>query len=167
VRFRQKAGVEVIAKRGALKPVLRALEGKVVNVEVKADDGDHLALAHAVAVAARAHRGRHRRFIVSSFEPRVLVHLRALAPEVERGLLLDTEPHEKARALAALAAVAPRAIHPHWSEGEARIRDLRAAGYDVHVWTVDHEPILRGLARAGATSVISNVPGYAREVLRG
>jgi glycerophosphoryl diester phosphodiesterase len=150
----------------ALDDVLRVFEGKVVNVEVKADDGDPLALAQAVARSAAKWRAKHRRFIVSSFEPKVLVALRALAPDVERGLLLDPDPREKSRALAALNAVAPRAIHPHWSEGEERLRHWRACGYDVHVWTVNEPALARALAQCGASSIITNHPAVMVSALR-
>jgi glycerophosphoryl diester phosphodiesterase len=141
-----------------LDDALRVLEGSVVNVEVKADDGDPSALAVAVAHVAHRWRGRHRRFIVSSFEPKVLIALRALVPNVERGLLLDRAGDQRCRALSALTAVAPRAIHPHWSEGEEGIRRWRAAGYDVHVWTVDDPSLARVIAASGATSIITNRP---------
>lgn len=149
----------------SLDDVLRVLEGLIVNVEVKADDGDPIALAHAVAACARKWRKRHRRFIVSSFEPKVLIELRRIAPELERGLLLDPAPREKNRALAALSAIAPKAIHPHWSEGEAQLRHWLSSGYDVHVWTVNEPALARALAAIGVTSIITNHPAVMRAVL--
>jgi glycerophosphoryl diester phosphodiesterase len=150
----------------SLDATLAVLEGTVVNVEVKADDGDPEALGLAVADAARRWRGKHRRFIVSSFEPRVLVALRAAAPEVDRGLLIDPDPAEKRRALSALTAVAPKAIHPHWSEGAEAIGRWRASGYEVHVWTVNDPALAVALANAGATSLITNHPGALRAALQ-
>ncbi len=149
-----------------LDRVLNVLRHKIVNVEVKADDGDPVALARAVAVAARKWRAKHQRFIVSSFEPEVLIALRSLAPEVERGLLLDTDPAEKRRALGALRAVAPRAIHPHWSEGEARLREWSATGYDVHVWTVNEPALALALRDCGVTSIITNHPAQMVNALK-
>lgn len=148
-----------------LDAVLAVMRGKVVNVEVKADDGDPVALARAVAASARKWRGNHRRFIVSSFEPKVLVALRELAPEVDRGLLIDPDPNEKRRALSMLSRVAPKAIHPHWTEGEHAVRRWRQTGYEVHVWTVNEPEIARALADAGANSVITNHPGALRAAL--
>lgn len=149
----------------SLDDVLRVLEGLIVNVEVKADDGDPVALARAVAASATKWRRKHRRFIVSSFEPKVLIELRRVAPEVERGLLLDPDPREKNRALAALPDVAPKAIHPHWSEGEERLRHWLAFGYDVHVWTVNEPELARALAHTGVTSIITNHPAVMRAAL--
>lgn len=149
----------------SLDDVLRVLEGKIVNVEVKADDGDPVALARAVADSAKKWRAKHKRFIVSSFEPKVLIELRRVAPEVERGLLLDPDVREKNRALAALRDVAPRAIHPHWSEGEERLRHWRQCGYDVHVWTVNEPALAQALAQCGVTSIITNHPAVMRSAL--
>lgn len=142
----------------SLDDVLRVLDGKIVNVEVKADDGDPIALARAVAESAARWSGRHQRFIVSSFEPKVLIELRRLAPSVERGLLIDTDARERDRALCALRDVAPKAIHPHWSAGDARIRQWRESGYDVHVWTVNSPELALALRECGASSIITNHP---------
>jgi glycerophosphoryl diester phosphodiesterase len=150
----------------ALSAVLDRLEGTWLNVEVKADDGDPRALASAVAGLLRPRRARFRGLVVSSFEPRVLVALRAMAPELARGLLLDKDPVERGRALAALRDVSPRAIHPHWSAGFDAMRAWRAAGFDVNVWTVDRPELLMGCAEAGVTAIITNVPGRAVDLLR-
>jgi len=149
----------------SLDEVLPVFEGMIVNVEVKADDGDPVALARAVAESAQKWRRKHRRFIVSSFEPKVLIELRRVAPEVERGLLIDPDPREKNRALSTLNAVAPRAIHPHWSEGEERMRQWLSSGYDVHVWTVNEPALAQALAQTGVTSIITNYPAVMRAAL--
>jgi glycerophosphoryl diester phosphodiesterase len=80
-------------------------------------------------------------------------------------LLLDPAPREKNRALAALSAIAPKAIHPHWSEGEARLCHWLSSGYDVHVWTVNEPALARALAAIGVTSIITNHPAVMRAVL--
>jgi glycerophosphoryl diester phosphodiesterase len=150
----------------SLAVVLDLLEGCALNVEIKSDDGDPRALASAAAALLRPRRSRFRLLVVSSFDPAVLVHLRAMAPELSRGLLLDTDPAERNRALSALRAVAPRAIHPHWSAGSDAIRRWRSVGYDVNVWTVDRPEVLHLCAEAGATSIITNVPARAVDTLR-
>ena len=148
-----------------LDQVLAVLRRKTVNIEIKPDDGDLPALARAVALTAQKFRGQHKRVIVSSFSPEVLVMLRRLDPSIERGLLIDPANRFYGSSLTLLREVAPVAIHPHWSEGVDRIRFWRSSGYDVNVWTCDNPETICAVARAGATSVISNHPGDARRAL--
>jgi glycerophosphoryl diester phosphodiesterase len=44
----------------------------------------------------------------------------------------------------------------------AYIANIRSAGYEVHVWTVDELPLARELAEWGVRSISSNRPGYVR-----
>ena len=100
-----------------LDQVLAVLRRKTVNIEIKPDDGDLRALARAVALTAQRFRGQHKRVIVSSFSPHVLVLLRELDPSIARGLLVDPATRSHGSSLTLLRDVAPAAIHPHWSEG--------------------------------------------------
>ncbi len=137
----------------------------VVNVEIKSDDVDLAALVDATARTLARHP--RTRVLVSSFSPFALEALRAVAPSVQRGLLLAPSARVEAFAAAPEAWRArPHAVHPwHGDVTAARVSRWRALGLDVHVWTVDDDRRARALAAAGVTSVITNVPGAMRRTL--
>jgi glycerophosphoryl diester phosphodiesterase len=151
----------------SLHAVLELLKGKTVNIEIKADDGNPAQLAAAVARIVSEFTGYHREVITSSFSPEVLIALRRVAPTLRRGLLVDPAERGGRSSLGRLLQVAPAAIHPHWSEGPARISHWKRSGFDVHVWTCDQPATVVAMAQAGATSVITNVPAEARTALLG
>ncbi len=140
----------------------------MVNVEVKSDDVDIGTLVPAVARVL----GRHTRneTLVSSFDPRILVSLRALRPGVRRGMLLPPRrrhPFESAAVLARLSDVAPHAMHPwHGDASAERIAWWRSLGLEVNVWTVDDPALALALRARGATTVITNQPGLIARSVR-
>jgi glycerophosphoryl diester phosphodiesterase len=147
-----------------LEEVLEALPGAVVNVELKSRGRD-LRLADAAArVIARA--GAGARVIVSSFDWRLLVSFRLAAPDVPTGLLFDADHAWRVRLAAALRLMGPSAVHPdHRLVTPARLRAWTERGLAVNVWTVDDEREARGLARLGATGIVTNVPARIRAAL--
>ncbi|NTW97021.1 MAG: glycerophosphodiester phosphodiesterase [Oscillochloris sp.] len=111
--------------------------------------------------------------LVSSFVPAALRELRAVAPAVRRGYLMGTRsyrPDIRAREFwpfFALKAVGAAAWHPSY-ELPALLPVIplaRRAGYAVYVWTVDDPALMRRLAAAGASGIITNRPDVAREAL--
>ncbi|MDP3275995.1 MAG: glycerophosphodiester phosphodiesterase family protein [Deltaproteobacteria bacterium] len=141
-----------------LSTALELLAHHFVNIEIKTDDGDPAALAHAVSRCMSNHHHVRQRVIVSSFDPRTLNALKRIAPSIARGLLIEPTPTAPNLSSSMLRAVQPQAIHPHWSAGPERIRQLKSSGFDVHVWTVDDPTLGDVLASSGATSLITNVP---------
>lgn len=141
-----------------LSSALDLLAHHFVNIEIKTDDGDPSALAHAVSRCVFNHHHVRQRIIVSSFDPRTLHTLKRIAPTIARGLLIEPTPTSPNLSSPMLRAVQPQAIHPHWSAGPERIRQLKSSGFDVHVWTVDDPALGQMLATCGVTSLITNVP---------
>jgi len=112
--------------------------------------------------------GMEKMVLVSSFRPASLELFRALCPEVPVGLLLD----EKASAaplgeiLRRLRDLGARALHPSVRGLEpGRVAAVRAAGFDVNVYTVNREEDMLRLAREGAAGIITDFPARARAVL--
>lgn len=150
-----------------LSEVLEALPGAVINVELKARTGrPDPGLAQGVA-RALAEAGAEARAIVSSFDFRLVAAFREASPRVATGLLFEPCWHWPLRVALARWWLRPSAVHPDKALCTAeRLARWQAAGLAVNVWTVDAATEVERLARAGATSLIANAPGAAREVVR-
>lgn len=134
--------------------------GARVNVEVKGDVPDRLALSRAVArlLARRAPREREALF-VSSFRPEILVALRALGVREPLAFLYDAEHTGAARAALLRRAVRPDGLHPrHPLCTPYAIARWHRRGLFVNAWTVDSPARARALAEAGVDGVITNDP---------
>jgi glycerophosphoryl diester phosphodiesterase len=113
--------------------------------------------------------------IVSSFYPDALVALRAVAPELRRGVLMgvrSTNPAIRLREawpFRTLHRTGAAAWHPAWQLPLLRrlIPLVRRGGYEVNVWTVDDPAIMRRLIALGAHGIISNYPARLRAVVDG
>jgi len=141
--------------------------GLAVNVEIKDMlGGDDDGLVHGVTRLIRA--SGISRVLVSSFRPASLELFRALCPEVPVGLLLDENALRASTAeiLSRLRDLGAAALHPS-IKGlyPGRIAELREAGFDVNVYTVNREEDIVSLAREGATGVITDFPARTAAVL--
>jgi glycerophosphoryl diester phosphodiesterase len=135
---------------------------------------------HRVLDALRAHDMLERTLISSQYRSSLEL-IRAAEPAVRLGLSvpkLRRDPfRSRALALPALAAlqaarmILPRravgairagycdALMAHWRLVTPRlVRDVRGAGGELYVWTVDELPRLRALQALGVTGVITNDP---------
>jgi glycerophosphoryl diester phosphodiesterase len=149
-----------------LAEALAVCRRRVVNVEVKSDDAPgFLALTRAVARQI-AQDGGGARVIVSSFDPRVVLAMAAIAPGVARGMLVGDRTAPLATALPLALRPVIEAAHVHEALlTEARIARLMRAGLRVAAWTVNDAPRARELARAGVATLISDRPGAMREAV--
>jgi glycerophosphoryl diester phosphodiesterase len=121
------------------------------------------------------------RSLISTQYPASLVALRALAPGARLGWSVPKLQHDpfRSRALAvpawaglqaaraALPARAAKAIHlrrcdalmAHWRLVTPRlVRQVRAAGGELYVWTVDDAERIRALESLGVSGIITNDP---------
>lgn len=141
--------------------------GTGVNVEMKHDVPDRGAVVAATATVVRT-RDPRVPVIVSSFDPRMLLALAPLAPEVPRALLVHRSRYHlamlaAARVAARAAPTAPTRLHAvHLARTLAtprRVAALKALGLLVSVWTVNDRAEAARLAGMGADSLISDQPG--------
>lgn len=148
-----------------LAEVLEALPGALVNVELKSRGGRDLGLARAVAEVV--HRARAEpRVIVSSFDWRLVAAFRLASPDVATGLLFEASRAWWLRTWAGVRSLRPVAVHPDRALAtDARVAAWTAEGLAVNVWTVDDAGEAARLARAGAASVITNVPAAIRRAV--
>jgi glycerophosphoryl diester phosphodiesterase len=135
----------------------------VVNVELKRDVPDRVALARA---AARAFRGYPKMILVSSFDPGILAVMAALVPEIPRALLT----HATQRSAPALLAVARRrlvqAVNLELAQATpARVAALRKRGLRIGVWTVNEPQVAEELIARGVDVIISDQPAALRSVI--
>jgi glycerophosphoryl diester phosphodiesterase len=137
--------------------------GCALNVEVKHDVPDRIALARVVARTLRAARAR---VLVSSFDPLILLGLRLLAPELPCALLTDPS-RRSARALHALARPAlVSALHVERRQASASsIERWKRRGLAVGVWTVNDPQEARRLRDAGVDILITDEPGRILEAI--
>ncbi len=151
-----------------LTQVLDALPAPArVNVELKGGDlwrEDGLEV-EVLRVVARARA--ESRVIYSAFHPARLFRLRRLAPDAWVGMLHEAEQAAPLAHLYLLPAVAPHAVHPHFSMvDDAYMKHARDLGMAVHVWTVNDPVEMVRLRALGVDAVITDVPDLAVATLQ-
>ncbi len=127
------------------------------NVEIKPHRGAEVETAESVCRILQANwPASLPPPLVSSFAYPALETARRIAPELARGLLLGRVGNDW-RHLA--EAVAARTIHcDHARLSEKRAKEIRAAGYPLLAYTVNHAGRARELFGWGITSVFSDAP---------
>ncbi len=140
--------------------------GIALNIELK-----QTGIAAACAAMVREY-GIAAQTLFSSFHAAALDDLRRVAPDIPRGYLMGVRslrPDVRLREawpFLALKRVQAIAWHPVWEMPllKCLIPLVRRAGYAVNVWTVDDPAMMRTLAQAGATGIITNTPDVARAI---
>lgn len=136
-------------------------EALAVNVEVKCQGGCE---PTAAALAATLD-GRPGRFLVSSFHPECLAALRRADARIPLGLLVDWRDDPAAAAVVAVD-LGCASLHPFVTQVDGALLALaRAAGLDLHVWTVNADADLEAMGRARVAAVITDRVAAARAAL--
>jgi glycerophosphoryl diester phosphodiesterase len=136
--------------------------GACLNVELKMDGRQRVALVRAVAELCRAHALRGD-ILISSFSPLAVLGHRALAPNVASAWLLESVA---AAELPWLAHTGSAALHPkHTLISAARLARWKARVPRVHAWTVNDPSRARELAALGVDCLITDQPGHLRRAL--
>jgi glycerophosphoryl diester phosphodiesterase len=154
----------------SLAAALDAAEGMGVNIEIKnsPDDPDFdpaRGLSGAVIdVVGSADRSR---FLVTSFDPESLEHVRRIDPTMPVGLLAwdlaDPRP-----TIDRASAIGCGAVNPLDAYVDSRlVADCQSVGLGVNVWTVNDPDRMRELVVMGVAGIISDVPDVARAVVDG
>lgn len=149
-----------------LADALDLADGRHVNIELKADVPKRVALARAVtAVVARARRAD---VVFSSFDPFLVLATHALAPKVERGILVGPRTSRLAIAMPLAMRTSIHAAHLHDDiVTPERVRRLSAAGLRVVAWTVNDAARVKDLAAWGVAQVITDRPRQIVNALAG
>jgi glycerophosphoryl diester phosphodiesterase len=141
----------------ALEDVLDTFGGRVrLNLEIKTFDA-------GLVVLDLLQRYPDAECVVSSFDFRLLVRLRAADDNVPIAVLFASGSWRRAVRLAAdLRSVA---FHPEAGQVcRPMISACRQAQLPVYVWTVDHPESARSLLRAGVAGVFTNDPLALRRI---
>jgi len=150
-------GERVPRLQDALEWVLDA--GAVLNIELKPDVPDAVALIRAVVAELQRRPGAElQRVLLSSFSPSMCRMLSAALPDVAVALLFDRAPAE--------APPGSRALHPHHALATPEhVQRWHAAGLLVNVWTVNDPERARALVALGVDGIITDdVPQIAAAV---
>ncbi len=113
--------------------------------------------------------------IMSSFNETALHEFAAASPGVARAYLMGNDTwrpdvrFREAWPFGALRRISARAWHPSSQLPLLHqiIPRVRAAGYQVNVWTVDDIPTMRALHTLGVDGIITDVPDVLRQVVSG
>lgn len=150
-----------------LEEALEVLRGKTVNVELKGDlrpgavTLDAAARIELARVSARTvARASGVEVVFSSFDPTIVLALAAIAPKVERGILVSPRTPRAAMPLVLGMRLAVHAAHLEDSlVTRARVERLIAARLRVCAWTVNDDARASQLAEWGVPWIITDRPG--------
>ncbi|GIP40369.1 glycerophosphoryl diester phosphodiesterase [Paenibacillus sp. J31TS4] len=134
----------------------------LLNIELKESYGG--AIEPVLAELIRRHN-RLDSVVVSSFFHKTLARLREIDPEIKVGALYahDFLSH---RQFAESYPIPLTSLHPGYKYIPCEdIRESVAAGFKVYVWTVNHREDMEKLAACGVSGMISDKPGFLREVV--
>ena len=132
-------------------------------MEIKVDDLRFVPLFRAAVEAAGL---RQEQIVAISFHPEALARLNREYPGFVTSLLLGgDETYTIPNLIHDLRAIGCAGVSPHfqrpWIAPEP-IRELHAAGFGIHVWTVDEPAEARRCAQAGVDSITSNRAAWLR-----
>ena len=133
----------------------------LLNIELKASTRGAELVEQVVACVLRNELAGH--VIISSFDWRLLEHVRALDPALRVGVLFR-------QAVSALEyeALQPDAIHP---EQQLMTASMVAAAHQhnqaVNTWTVDREDDMLRMIALGVNAIITNYPQRLKDVMHG
>jgi glycerophosphoryl diester phosphodiesterase len=129
--------------------------GHLLNIEIKPTPGTEAATGEAVArLAARLWTGAAVPPLLTSFKPEALAAAQQTAPNLPRGLLVDTLWHgwfEKASALDCVAVVANYVL---WDA--ATVARVHSAGMKCLSYTVNDEWAAQNLLALGTDGIITD-----------
>jgi glycerophosphoryl diester phosphodiesterase len=134
-----------------------------VNVEIKdmgALPGAETLVSKVIALIARLDMAE--RVLVSSFNHDYLRECKRVMPALATAALVE---HPLDDPIPLLRELGASAYHPPVDVALESVRAVRAAGFDVNVWTVNDELSMRALIDAGAAGIITDFPQSLNGIL--
>lgn len=146
-----------------------------VHIELKAIPRFYPGLAEKVVSEIREARMQGRA-LISSFDHQQLARVAKIAPEIKTAVLSSDRMYRPAEYLARLRASAynPACCGDYDTVGfgavtgqldRETISELRAAGYDVYVWTENDPGRMLQLIEAGVSGIYTDYPNRLRALL--
>lgn len=141
-----------------LSDVVALCKGRIkLNIELKADRAPHR-LAEQIVTVLREH-GAVSESIVSSASIEGLEHIRSLEPNIRTSFILSQSIGEVTDLDVDFLSVSSRMMTP------GLISAARAAGKEVHVWTVNKPRQMVRFIDLGVDNLITDLPSVARHLL--
>ncbi|NUO82829.1 glycerophosphodiester phosphodiesterase, partial [candidate division KSB1 bacterium] len=100
--------------------------------------------------------------IVTSFGHQVADEIKKLAPEIRVGYIFGKEEYHEGVFNGPVEVLSAN----HYLISPEFMRKARAAGKDVHVWTVNDKPLMHRMLELGVDAIITNFPDRLAEVIR-
>lgn len=138
---------------------LAATFGIKVNIELKLYRQDDAALlCSRVSEVIAHHAFDTSSLLFSSFEPDCLHFMQTLQPDIARALLVERIPGDWQAQLQRLDCTALHCHHRHLTR--ARTREIKAAGYRLNCYTVNHLGKAATLAAWGVDMIFTDTPQH-------
>ncbi len=113
--------------------------------------------------------------VVIAFDAAVIEQIKRQAPDVKAFLLCDFKKDSQSGAFKPSTDELIDSLEQTHADGlsseahkavdAAFVKQIRDAGYEYHVWTIDNAKIARKFIDMGAMSITTNVPAYLRQEL--
>ncbi len=134
-------------------------EGKLVNLEIKADTEEEADKTARVVAEALESGGYLDLALVSSFWLRILTTLKNAHPQIRTGTLHSGLRWRLLNIITAARATGADAIHPHVAlTSRALVQAAHAVGLQVNPWTVDAPKDIKRLISWGVDGIMTNHP---------
>jgi glycerophosphoryl diester phosphodiesterase len=138
--------------------------GWMVNVEIKDATGracDPWIVENTADLIKKM--GMVESVVVSSFNHAYLIRMKKAAPDIKIAALIDKPIADP---VATLKRIGAMALNPNFKYlDEETVKKVRAAGFDVFVWTPNERADMERLVRWGVTGLITDFPDRALAVL--
>ena len=156
-------GADEAADAAHIRPSRRQSDDLGANVEIKPHPGTAVETAEEVCRILAAHWPDSLPApLISSFAPEALETAYRVAPDFARGILTSRIKAGWRDQVEAIKAATINCDHTHLSA--ARAREVRAAGYPLLAYTVNHAGRAEELFGWGVSAVFSDVPDETARV---
>ncbi len=150
--------------------LLALCKGKMaLNLEIKTQavtDTLEGGVVGKVVELVRKH-GMERNVIFSSFDPRAIVQLKAIAPDIAGAILYDNRLYNNAHPVDIVAELGADAFNCNWRQVRASLVDsLHQAGVQVNVYTVNADTLMHKMLDMGVDGIFTDYPDVLLQVLR-
>lgn len=134
-------------------------QGKLVNLEIKAETLEQAQRVAQVVGAVLESGGYHDLALVSSFWLPVLTSLKSAHPQIRTATLHSGIRWRWLNMITAARTTGADAIHPDVRlTSRALVQAAHAAGLHVNVWTVDQPRLMHKLVSWGVDGIMTNYP---------
>jgi len=150
--------------------LLEFSKGKMaLNLEIKTQavtDTLEGGVVEKVVGLVRKH-GMERNVIFSSFDPRAIVQLKKIAPDIAGAILYDSRLYGGAHPVEIVSNLGADAFNCHWRQVRPALVDsLHKAGLPINVYTVNADTLMHQMLDMGVDGIFTDFPDVLLQVLR-